>query len=209
MHCEELEMDFGEADRRYGELKKLRDDGVLGDEEFDVQLKQLMVLDDKGLWWARSRRTGKWHYNDGTGWVRGTPFAELVRVCAKYDGPRFYVDDAIPAQKLTAARSSFPIPADEGVAALVDTSIPWGYVYGLAVCEEGLRWRTRGPLIPKRLYLAWHDFADVPIDVRPPWLGSLYRLELGKGNAFFADDRVMEHDELRRLLVEIQNLVKA
>jgi Short C-terminal domain len=66
-------MDFQEADRRHAELKRQLDDGAISAEEFDAQRQQLMVQDDEGRWWAKSRETGDWHYHDGSGWVRGTP----------------------------------------------------------------------------------------------------------------------------------------
>jgi hypothetical protein len=67
------EVDFQEADRRYAELARQRDAGSISDEEFDAQRQQLMVQDDEGRWWAKSRETGDWHYHDGEGWVRSTP----------------------------------------------------------------------------------------------------------------------------------------
>jgi hypothetical protein len=65
--------DFREADRRYTELKSQLDAGTISAEEFDAQLRQLMVRDHEGRWWAKSRNTGGWNYHDGSGWVRGTP----------------------------------------------------------------------------------------------------------------------------------------
>ena len=67
------ELDFQEADRRYAELKRQLDAGVISTEEFDAQRRQLMVQDVEGRWWAKSRKTGEWNYHDGSAWVRGTP----------------------------------------------------------------------------------------------------------------------------------------
>lgn len=66
-------MDFREADRRYAELRRQLDTGTINDEEFDDQRRQLMVQDDKGRWWAKSRKTGQWNYRDGDAWIPGTP----------------------------------------------------------------------------------------------------------------------------------------
>lgn len=66
-------MDFREADRRYAEIKRRREVGTLTDEEFDKQLRKLMVQDKEGRWWAKSRKTGKWHYRDGTVWIKRVP----------------------------------------------------------------------------------------------------------------------------------------
>jgi hypothetical protein len=67
------EVGFRDADSRYAELKRQHEAGTIGDEEFDAQLKQLMVRDDEDRWWAKSRKTGKWHYHDGEAWVQDTP----------------------------------------------------------------------------------------------------------------------------------------
>src|ERR687893_3083226 len=66
-------MDFHEVDRRYAELKHQHDSGTLSTEEFDAQLEQLMVQDDQGRWWTKSRETGEWHYHDGDTRVQGAP----------------------------------------------------------------------------------------------------------------------------------------
>jgi hypothetical protein len=70
---EERGIDFREADRRYAELNSQLDAGTISTEEFDAQRKQLMVQDEEGRWWAKSRKTGEWNYYDGNAWVRGIP----------------------------------------------------------------------------------------------------------------------------------------
>ena len=67
------ETDFREVDRRYAGLKRQHEAGTISDEEFDDQLKQMMVQDDQDRWWAKSRKTGEWNYHDGGAWVRGIP----------------------------------------------------------------------------------------------------------------------------------------
>jgi len=67
------EVGFREADRRYAELKRQHEAGEISGEEFDAQLKQMMVQDDEYRWWAKSRKTGQWHYHDGSAWVPDTP----------------------------------------------------------------------------------------------------------------------------------------
>jgi hypothetical protein len=73
MDFREREMGFREADRRYAELKGQLDAGTISTEEFDAQRRRLMVQDDEGRWWAKSRKSGEWNYRDGDTWVRGTP----------------------------------------------------------------------------------------------------------------------------------------
>jgi hypothetical protein len=66
-------VDFREADRRYAEIKRRHESSNLTDEEFDEQIKQLMVQGEDGRWWVKSRSTGDWHYYDGTAWIKDTP----------------------------------------------------------------------------------------------------------------------------------------
>jgi hypothetical protein len=73
MRFDEGKITFQEADRRYAKLRREQESGSLGDEEFDAELKQLMVQDPEGRWWAKSPTTGEWHYHDGTAWVKDTP----------------------------------------------------------------------------------------------------------------------------------------
>jgi hypothetical protein len=73
MDFRDHEIDFGEADRRYAELKRQHDAGTIDDEEFEAQRQRLMVQDDEGRWWAKFGKSGEWHYRDGVTWTRGTP----------------------------------------------------------------------------------------------------------------------------------------
>jgi PASTA domain/Short C-terminal domain len=73
MGLEERKLDFQEADRRCAELKRQLDAGIISEEEFDAQRKKLMVQDDEGRWWAKSRETDEWFYRHQSGWVQGTP----------------------------------------------------------------------------------------------------------------------------------------
>jgi hypothetical protein len=66
-------VDFQEADRRYTEITRRQEIGGLTQEEFDEELKQLMVQDEEGRWWAKSRSAGEWYYHDGTAWIKDTP----------------------------------------------------------------------------------------------------------------------------------------
>ncbi len=67
------ELSFEEVDHRYAQLKRQVDAGQITEAEFDEQLKRSMVQDKSGHWWAKSRKSGEWHYHDGKTWVRGTP----------------------------------------------------------------------------------------------------------------------------------------
>jgi hypothetical protein len=52
-------MDFGEVDRLYTKLKEWRDAKSISNEEFDARIKEPIVQDDEGRWWAKSRTTGE------------------------------------------------------------------------------------------------------------------------------------------------------
>lgn len=73
MDSKEREMTFEEADRRYAEIKKRHEAGGIGAGEFDERLKERMVKDEKGRWWAKSRKTGEWHYDEDGAWRRVAP----------------------------------------------------------------------------------------------------------------------------------------
>ena len=224
---------FEEANRRFAELQRQRDDGAISEEAFGAQLEQLLVLDDQERWWAKSRSTGEWNYYDGNNWVKATPpgepakpsqenasihnpsMDELIRICATHEGRRYYVRDAIPNEVLARARSRFPIPDEIHVAALVGLG-PMGIAGfgrqggGIAICEDGLRflrWNPDLPWVARRDFLEWRAFGDVSIHVDPPRWGSLYKFEVGKGNELLGRDKDMNHLELAELLREIQALV--
>lgn len=68
-------MTFAEADAQYELVKQRYQSGGLNDEQYDDQLRSLMVLDDQGRWWAKSRENGGWHYFDPAtnNWLSGVP----------------------------------------------------------------------------------------------------------------------------------------
>ena len=66
-------IDFREADQRCFELIRQHDLGIIGDEEFDAHLEQLIAQDEEGRWWAEGREANEYHYRDESGWVRGMP----------------------------------------------------------------------------------------------------------------------------------------
>ncbi len=68
-------MTFAEADAQYEVLKQQYLAGALDEEQFDERLHQLMVLDEAGLWWAKSRENGLWHYYDPSSgdWIAAVP----------------------------------------------------------------------------------------------------------------------------------------
>jgi hypothetical protein len=213
-------VDFQEADRRYVEIKRRHEAGELAQEEFEEQLKQLMVQDEEGRWWAKSRRSGEWHYHDGNRWVRETPphygeqhqqqaelpetfIKKLVEICARYSGSRFYVGEAIPKEKSDAAYKFFPIPNDERVFALIDNSNIFVQGVGLALSEKGIYWTMRGG----RDFLTWQEFSTVPISEHQR--SRDYIIRMGEGKEFVGKDSTMSREAAVQLLREIQSLIKA
>jgi hypothetical protein len=137
-------------------------------------------------------------------------FDELTRVCAKYTGFGYYVNEAIPGQKLADARSSISIPPDERVIALVDNSSILARGIGFAVCGDGIRWRNYAdrPVSKKiRGFLEWSELADVPL-WEHKWAAD-YGIEMGRDNMFVVwKDNTMDQHRLVKLLQDIQSLVK-
>src|SRR5215212_4513958 len=82
---------FEEAERRYVELKRRHDAGEIDEEHFDTERRRLMVQDDEGKWWAKSRKSGEWNYHDGSGWVAGSP--------PGYQPPRASPIESMPSRK--------------------------------------------------------------------------------------------------------------
>ncbi len=66
-------MNYKEVEKRYQELAALRKTGRLSQNEWEQQLKALLLQDAKGRYWTIGAQTGKWYYYDGTKWAEGTP----------------------------------------------------------------------------------------------------------------------------------------
>jgi hypothetical protein len=99
-------LDFREADRRYAEIKRRHEAGALNDQEFDEQLKQLMVQDQEERWWSKSRRTGDWHFYDGTTWIKDTPPGyEPPQAAPQVSSPPRGGPSTTPAQAPSSPRS--------------------------------------------------------------------------------------------------------
>jgi hypothetical protein len=68
-------MTFADVDKRYQNLKQQFKSGLLSETEFDEALKELMIQDDQGRWWAKARDTGQWNYYDAVtqNWTPASP----------------------------------------------------------------------------------------------------------------------------------------
>lgn len=103
---EDQGVDFQEAERRYAEIKQRHEAGTLTNEEFDEQLKQLMVQDQEGLWWVKSRGTGDWYKHDGTAWIKDTPPGyEPLQAASQVTSPPRGGQSTTPARVPTSPRT--------------------------------------------------------------------------------------------------------
>ncbi len=67
-------MNFDEAEARFRELQaRVQRGEAISRAEYEDQVSQLAVQDDRGVLWEINPRTGKWMYFDGAEWVGGTP----------------------------------------------------------------------------------------------------------------------------------------
>lgn len=113
-------MDFREVDRRYAELKWQYDARDLTNKEFDAELRRLMVQDDEGRWWAKSRESGRWYYNDGNDWVASTPPGYQTRpqtlpAEGRTDHQALSVEESTPEPPATTRAGRTEPPADSQV----------------------------------------------------------------------------------------------
>lgn len=72
----------------------------------------------------------------------------------------FYTTTTMPEKKIANARAAFPIPMDEFVLALTDTTLFGSGKTGLAVTKWGLRW-TNGSKVTNLKAISWEDFANI------------------------------------------------
>ncbi|MBI3741129.1 MAG: hypothetical protein HY257_05170, partial [Chloroflexi bacterium] len=67
-------MTFDEAESKFKELQaRVQRGEAISRAEYEAQVSQLGVYDDKGVLWEINPRTGKWMYFDGAEWVPGRP----------------------------------------------------------------------------------------------------------------------------------------
>lgn len=129
-------------------------------------------------------------------------FEEIIDICADYTGFGYYASDWIPANKLRNACASFPIPAWEKVAALVDATVFGSAKNGLAICSSGVYWHNDWTTAAGLGYLAWEDFA-----VQPIRRSGRQDIEIGPGNVVDLSGCSFRKDVLIALLEEVQEYV--
>jgi hypothetical protein len=71
---------FSAAEAEYYRLKGLMELGRINREQFDAELKKLMVQDAQGRYWVLGADSGKWYVHDGQSWVESNPPESPVAV---------------------------------------------------------------------------------------------------------------------------------
>lgn len=73
-------MNFDEAEEKFRTYKARQNDGELSQAELERHVSELMVQDDRGVWWTIHPESGDWFFYDGNGWVSDTrPRAAAAR----------------------------------------------------------------------------------------------------------------------------------
>jgi len=65
---------YKKAEDEYFKLKGQMSTGRLTREDFDAQLRGLMVQDGQGRYWMLGADTGKWYLHDGQTWTEAQPY---------------------------------------------------------------------------------------------------------------------------------------
>lgn len=99
-------MTFAEADARFEGLRRRYQTGGLTAEQYDAELRQLMIMDAASRWWSKARTTGEWHYYDPIAdrWIPATPPVE---------GPPV---EAPPATAVGLVESAAALPTAAGLS---------------------------------------------------------------------------------------------
>ena len=74
----------------------------------------------------------------------------------------FYVAATAPEKKMSNARSAFPIPPDEYILALTDTTLFGSGKTGLAITRWGIRWANGNSVKTNVKALSWDEIANLP-----------------------------------------------
>ena len=74
----------------------------------------------------------------------------------------FYTAATAPEKKIVNARAAFPVPPEEYILALTDTTLFGSGKTGLAVTKWGLRWANGGSTKTNVKALSWEEIANLP-----------------------------------------------
>ncbi len=68
---------FIDVEKKYNELKLKLDKKEITPDNFNTQLKKMMVVDENGSYWMIGGKTGKWYMYDGVKWVEKNPYEDI------------------------------------------------------------------------------------------------------------------------------------
>ncbi|WP_338556965.1 helix-hairpin-helix domain-containing protein [Paenibacillus sp. KS-LC4] len=126
----------------------------------------------------------------------------LIDICAGYSGSSYYVADMIPWKKLKNARTQIPIPANEYVIALIDTTLFGSCKRGMAIGLNGVYWRNDWTVKSHRSSLGWTEFLHANIKKI-----SKYEMEFGRGDVFSVLGEPIKLNDLIQLLQRLQSYI--
>lgn len=157
-------MTYTEADAQYEVIKQQYLAGTLDDSQFEEQLHLMMVLDNSGLWWAKSRENGSWHFYDGKqgNWVAGTPPVSLQAVPPPSLLPSAPSTEPLPGQPhaaLVLPGTSQGAPTTAGYSALDFGPVP-DLTGGMKVLFYGLSLLL--PILGLILYFVYRNKPALP-----------------------------------------------
>src|SRR5574341_2374403 len=94
-------MTFEEAEKKFRELQaRVQRGEPISRADYEEQVAQLAVQDERGVLWEINPRTGKWMYFDGAEWVVGRP-------------PGHDQSTVMPISQLTQAAPPPPTPTPQ------------------------------------------------------------------------------------------------
>lgn len=135
---------------------------------------------------------------------KGLTAGEIRQFCERYSGSDFYVGEAIPAGKLSTARSLYPVPKGETAIALADATVFGSAKAGMVIGEKGIYWRNDWTTNSAVTSLTWHQLigADIKVVDR-------YNIQIGDGNLFNMSGCSFTKTDMVSLLRDLQAAAQA
>lgn len=111
-------------------------------------------------------------------------FDALKKAVLDISEDKFYLEEKIPQKKLIGARTFLTAEQDDGVFALMDTTLFGSAKNGFVATHWGIVWKNSSDSLSPRSAISWREFAklDTPI------------LEKGTNNIQLADDAKFDNE---------------
>jgi hypothetical protein len=98
---------FDEAEAQFRERQAHRKPWVpLNQAEFEAEMSELMLPDERGVWWSIHPERGEWMYYDGAQWVEGARPGRIGSARSSHleeKGPRTSSQGPSPSRRLISA----------------------------------------------------------------------------------------------------------